>query len=485
MAKTLDIVDFKRSLEGKTIDLAAARADARLTGLDLAKVDLNDDGKISKGSEFSALFRVIDRFDRNGRSRSVSLTSPKVLGMIQASGDLAGVNIIANTKRDNILLVGMNVSSTHEAKELRLLGNKVEYIGDSRTDDVVVKRGRTFSLRDDTQLKEFVDLMGLPPRQADEVLKVIKSAGADAKDELANVAWVWAAAENGDPIPKRLIISGHSVGVEFWGENNGGLDIAIFGKLAKVLPKAARQIEDLHLSACYSSSEEYIKQWRKIFPGVKTIWAYTDSAPGSYSGATKHMALWDNATRGDKAAIDRLLARGTRKGKNVAVWSQIHGYQAAPQTAFRDLDARVTGAEPLYKDYFSGMKNVVDTQTGPLREYYNDVQAMLQHPDLPSGRMPALEARRDATIRLIYYDKSIKKNFANNKRQLIERGYRALGKPVPDFASLSRKDALTAIQVFERAIAGGAGPLDARNLLPHLTEGLRDLKATHIPSSWI
>ena len=487
MIKTLDIIDFKRSLDGKAIDLTAARADRRFAGIDLAKVDLNGDGKISNGSEFSALFRAIDRFDRNGRSRSVSLTQPKVFEMINAVSDLSGVNVINNSKRDHILLIGMNPSSSYESTQLRLLGNKVEYIGDSPSDDVVIKSGRTFNLRNDTHLKEFVDLMGLPPGQADDVRKVIKSAGTDAQDELANIAWVWAAAERADPdpIPKRLIISGHNVGVAFWGDLNGELDITIFGKLARALPKASKQIEDLHLSACYSSSENFMQQWRKVFPGVKTIWAYSGSAPGSYSGATRHMALWDNATRGDSAALDRLLAKGTRKGNNVAVWSQIHGYLAAPQIAFRDLDAMVIRQEPLYNDYFSGAREVVDTQTGPLREYYNHVQAMLQHPDLPGGRSLALKDRRDATIRLIYYNKSIKKNFASNNRLLIEKGYQAVSKPIPDFALLSRKDALIAIGVFERIIAGGMSHPDARNLLPHLTEGLRDLKATHIPSSWI
>jgi hypothetical protein len=57
---------------------------------------------------------------------------------------------------------------------------------------------------------------------------------------------------------------------------------------------------------------------------------------------------------------------------------------------------------------------------------------------------------------------------------------------VPDFSRLGRKEALAFIQSFETELARRhPHPVEARRLVPLLTEGLRDLQRSHIPDNWL
>lgn len=66
--------DFVASNASKNINLKKAEAAAlKATGLDLAKADLNKDGKLSGAREMDALFTQVDRFDRDGSLGSMAL----------------------------------------------------------------------------------------------------------------------------------------------------------------------------------------------------------------------------------------------------------------------------------------------------------------------------------------------------------------------------------------------------------------------------
>jgi peptidoglycan hydrolase-like protein with peptidoglycan-binding domain len=67
--------EFAQSLKDKKIDVGGAAADPKLAGVDVAKADLNHDGKIAGADEAAALFRQVDRYDSNGDANSVELTS--------------------------------------------------------------------------------------------------------------------------------------------------------------------------------------------------------------------------------------------------------------------------------------------------------------------------------------------------------------------------------------------------------------------------
>ena len=76
MVSRLTRTEFTQALQDKKVDVAEAKADQKLAGLDVAKADLNHDGKIAGTDEAAALFREVDRYDNNGDASSVSLTRP-------------------------------------------------------------------------------------------------------------------------------------------------------------------------------------------------------------------------------------------------------------------------------------------------------------------------------------------------------------------------------------------------------------------------
>jgi hypothetical protein len=392
---------------------------------------------------------------------------------------------------NDVLLVGMNESSHHEATSLRQRGVSVTHVKDAAQNDTITTGAGASRATHDLSTKEgataFALTLGLAAEQTQKVASLIQGSGADSRDELAQVAQVWAQAERGGQIPSRLVLSGHNVGSGTWGDGNGMIRFETLGQLAEAMPRAARSVQDLHLSACYSGGQPLMEKYRAMFPNAKTIWAYTGSAPGSYSGATAHLSRWDTATRGDKASLERAIAQGTRKGENVAVWSQQLGYlDGRPPAPLAEVRAAVTQAEPSFQRFFSGAQKVEDPQTGPLREYYNHVQRLLQHPELPASERPQLEARRDTTIRLLYFSKTIAGRFQDAHGGAIREGFAAAGLPAPDFKALSRADALAQVKAFEDKLATlSPKPAAAERLRPLLTEGLRDLSATRVPEAWV
>lgn len=388
---------------------------------------------------------------------------------------------------DQIVLVGMNENSSIEVDLLRSRGAKVNYIKDSGVDDQLAIGGKTYDLKTLEGATAFALTLGLPAEQTQAIATVIAEAGTDARDELAQIAQAWAPAEKGLPIPARMVFSGHHVGSTIWGDDNGSLRWTSIGALATAMPKAARSVEDLHIAACYSGGLASMEKFRAIFPNAKTIWAYDGSAPGGASGAIAHLRRWEQATQGTRADLDRKIAEGTRKGENVAVWSAEHGYLGKePPKSLESVRADYTQRAQDFGYYFSGERPVENPQTGPLRELYNYTQRLLQHPELPASERPTLEAQRDRTIRLLFYSTSIAPKFARAHGATIEQGFRALELEVPDFAKLTRAEAMAKISEFEAKVAATSNPpSEAVSLQALLVQGLKSLEPTFIPETWI
>lgn len=393
---------------------------------------------------------------------------------------------------NNVVLLGMNEGAAHEASSLRQRGANVTLIKDGAVNDAITTRdasgaSQTHALDTPEGARSFALTLGLPAEQTAKIADVLHGAGSDSRDELAQLAQVWATAERGGQMPSRMVMSGHSTGRSVWGDGNGSIDFKTLGTLAEAMPKAARSVEDLHLSACYSGGQGLMEQYRTIFPNAKTIWAYTGSAPGAHSGATTHLARWDSATRGDVGALDRAIADRTRKGENVAVWSADRGYlDGRPPAPLDEVRRAVEAGQSTFERFARGDEAVANPSSGALRDHYNQIQRLLQHPELPRADRPALEAQRESTIRLLYFTKNVAPKFQEVHGRATNEGFAALGLTPPNFATLSRADAMRAVAEFERkASSTNPVPAAAQSLLPLLTEGLRDLKASRIPDSWI
>ncbi|MFZ5471664.1 MAG: hypothetical protein ACOZIN_19735, partial [Myxococcota bacterium] len=123
---------------------------------------------------------------------------------------------------------------------------------------------------------------------------------------------------------------------------------------------------------------------------------------------------------------------------------------------------------------------------GELREFYNYLQRLIQHPELPAAERPGLQAQRDTTIRLIFYGSHIAPKFAAQHQAAISAGFQAAGLEVPNFATLSRGEAMAKIEQFNQAVGRMSNPPPAvTRLAPLLNDGLRDLKPGVIPETWV
>lgn len=390
----------------------------------------------------------------------------------------------APTGTDEIIFMGLNPSAIDEARSLRQQGNRVIFIGPGNTPDSTMRSKVNYNLTNPSEVESFINTLGLSPPASRKLILAINTAGRNIKDEIAQLVEVLSQMEKDGKGPGRFVLSGHSVGGIYWGDPNGLIEIQKIKEIAAALPVAASLIEDLHFSACYSGNERDLIKWRGIFPNVSTIWAYSGSAPGASSGAKRHLSIWNNATKGDKIKLDRSIAKNTRKGKNVAVWSKFFGYQAKGSSAINDLIRRINDAEPTYRSYFSGESIVQNTQAGPLRDYYNDLQELIGHELATPTQITMYRERLETTIRLIYFKKSIRTKFARHYAIQLESAYKVIGVKMPDYTQLSRKACLAEISKFEQA-AGDNTATQVAEMKELLVHGLKNLEKAYIPANWI
>lgn len=415
--------------------------------------------------------------------------SPQRPGTPSVTPQTPAPTVPVRNVHDDILLLGMNEGASYEARRLRGHGHQVTLFENLAQQDVIETRDVTgvvtsHNLALPEGCLEFAQTLGLPAAQAQAIAEAIYSTQAKGRDELAQLAREWARAEHGEAIGSRLILSGHNVGSGIWGDGNGKVTWDALGKLARAMPVAARSVEDLLLACCYSGGQPAMEKYRSMFPNVKTIWAYAGSSPGSWSGAEAHQKRWAEQTVGGSAILDRTVMAGIRKGEYVAVWSVDGGYDDGKPPMPIDQVRRGVNTVQV-ADFFSGARRVENPQVGPLRDYYNAVQRLVQHPDLPANEHDTVAAERDRTIRMLFYVTNVAPSFAREHEAAIAAGYQALGLATPDFSLLPRTEALASIQQFSESLQQRApAPGAATQLLP-LLEGLRDLTNDVIPETWI
>jgi hypothetical protein len=387
-----------------------------------------------------------------------------------------------------LVFVGMNPGAEGEAKTLaRWSATQVIFIGPGRVQDQVLVGGKAVDLATADGRATFARALALPEAAQAQLTALLAGADRWGRDELARLARVFAEAEHGDTTLERLVLSGHSLGPAVWGDDNGELSWRSLATLAQLFPQAARQVEDVAVAACYAGGESQVRQFQAIFPNLQTFWGYHGSAPGAASGSVWHLKRWEAQTRGSTDAhLDRRAVAHLRKGGNVATWTASRGYdngaEPAALTSLRDSYARTLGVVDRYR---TGELEMADPGAGPLRSHYENLQRLLQRGDLPAEERPPLEAEREEVIRLIYY-RRVAGYFEAEHRATFDRAFEALGLERPDFAKLSRKDALAAIGQFELRAqhTPGAGPAvqEARALL---VRGLRDMRPERIPQAWL
>ena len=398
---------------------------------------------------------------------------------------------------DRVVYLGMNLDSTRSATRQMSRHASVTTISDDGQQDHVRNGDKIYDLRQKNGINAFAASLGLNPTQQAGVVRALTMCEKNAKDELAELAKIWAAGEKGAVIPSRLVLAGHSNGDGVWGDNNGSLRLGPLLELSRALPDATSQIEDAFVTGCYSGGEVTMDQYLLIFPRAKTIWAYDAQAPGVDNGATLDQAGWEAATRGRQhKTLNRASASA---GKHMAVWNYDTGYHAA--TGKLDLNAlrgKVQWMEEyFYRPAFEGKDfasdgeqripiRITDPHTGLIRQYYSWLVRLTQHKNLPEDERAFWNEKKNQAIRLLYYSDTVAPAFAKNHRKEIEQGYAKMGLKAPDYGKLSRAAALKEIASFNAKLQKTPNaPGDSQQLGALLEHGLSDLDPSLVPDGWV
>ncbi len=392
---------------------------------------------------------------------------------------------------DSIIFLGLNKSATFEVQALRNKGNNVYFIKKGVAPDKVAHKKTLYNLSKPSDVASFVATFKLHETKRLKLISAISNANSDIKDEIAGLAIKLFEMEGDKKGPTRFVVSGHHVtGGNIWGDENGTLDIKTLKKVTDVFPVASSLIEDIHLAACNTGFQKDLMNWKTIFPSASTIWGYTGSAPGTYSGAVAHLTRWDKGTRGTRADLKRSIADKSRKGLNVAVWSSQHGYQEIKrsdlpsQADFDSVVATVITHEQGFQNYLKGVNVVFDPQTDWLRNHYDDVQYIVGHTLATPAQVRRYSIRLNQTIRILYYIPAIRVKFSQHYNGLLTAGYKSVSRPKPNYATLSRADALKAITDLDKVLK--ASPTaKGREALDVLVRGLKNLESSVIPDNWI
>lgn len=382
----------------------------------------------------------------------------------------------ASAKRDDILHVGMNRSSADaEVKALSRQAHVTALAHDGMP-DLNTAAGRE-------ALAAMLRARGMGSEQADAVLRVIDDTNPTGKDEIAQLALLWTAGERGEAVPGRLVLSGHSSGDVFWdGGGDGELAFDDVRRLARVMPRAAAQIEDIHISACSTGGQAALAEnrasWLEAFPSLKTFWAYDGAAP--HEGGA-HLSDWARATKG---ATDRLALTADRAKGHVAVWDRVGGYRDGnePLAAMRVKQQQADGR---FDAWMTGARTPAGSEDPALVADYRTYRALAGRSDLPKSERDACWTKAEQLLRLRYFDGGVRREIERAYGPTIAKGFEALGLAPPRIGALSHREVLAQIDAFEQAASARAESYDAD--VAHAREILTDLRAlewSRIPASW-
>lgn len=379
--------------------------------------------------------------------------------------------------------MGMNPGSDKEANVLeKSLGDRLSVSEDNLTTQA--------ELSTDDGIKAYItDQMGIDPTTQKElferVFTAVHQATPSFRDQMVGMLKVFQGAQQGNFQLERMVLSGHSVGSEMWGDladehEPGNFDIAKdLSNVQRAFPAAASQVQDVMLSACWTVTVVPILM--QIFPNVRTIWAYKGSSPTIKSGSTAHISKWEQETRGDNN-LDKRDKRGMS-----ALWTKDEGFivnSPGAEPIENYISIHYDYHEQPFQEEFEGDSKISDLQD----TFYSNIQLILIHPDfgtLSSEQQKDIETKRDQILRLRYYD-GVSKKFAEHYQQQIKSAYEAIGEPVPNFADMDRKELHEAIAHFQAKLGSIPKPDPAAQLfLEQQLNGLWSLSPEVVPNEWV
>lgn len=335
--------------------------------------------------------------------------------------------------------------------------------------------------------------IGVPTTHANfqNLVKWLGSFDDATRDTIAGIARLFWDAERGAFSLERLVLSGHSDKEILWGEakSSGGYEfLPTLQTIARFFSNAALQVEDIMISACFCFSPVLVRNLIQHFPNLHTVWAYQGFSPSAKSGGSlRDLARWEKTTRGGAQKPVESRRSGSAK-----IWSKDSGGLPPAPPLDKFLERANKWISSKYEAQFNGSAYDYDE----LVAFYQVVQVIVGHPDLPDSERPQWGRRRDVVLRLRKWN-ALPYFFAENNLALVQRvyGQDAIKKY---FDYIPRKDMLGFIGKLENrvgAVEAGTETLpngvakagwlqDARRLLGLLRGGLWQLDKKIIPSRW-
>lgn len=377
---------------------------------------------------------------------------------------------------DRILYVGVNPESAAiEAAALSKMRRDTQAVPATRGD--VVERGaRSFDLATAGGRGAYVASLGLHGEVAAGVIDVLAKVSPGERGTVARIAAAWSAAERGEAIASRLVLSGHSTG-RYVGGGGARLAFADVRALAEAMPRAGRQIEDVHISGCFSNgnARDETAIWLAAFPNMTTMWTYDAFAPGA---PVHHLAAWEAATRGRQ---DKVVPAPWLRAQSVACWSRGGGYvdrNVSPEALERSRRA----ADAAFAGLMAGDPRIVRPSDEPAASHYRVYRTLANR--LERADRHALAARADRLLALRSYESSVRGRFAETYASRIDAGFRAVGLDPPAFEALTRREALAESRRLREAIGRTSPAPAAAQELDAILRGLDALDPRIVKPGW-
>lgn len=371
------------------------------------------------------------------RTRQAAEITPRVGGVTDFSRKGTPLN-------DDVLVVGMNKEARQESAVIQASADKRKTkVTLIQPDDQAIVG---LDLKKDEEIERFAKGLGLKPEQTEGLIGLLKRAPENHRSTLAQLAQAWAPAENGGKIPSRLVLSGHSSGQGIFNEMGQKLQFNEIASLAELMPKAAGQIEDLHLGACNSGFKTNNQVFKSIFPNLKTFWGYTNAGPKAGQNAND-LKSWENATRGRANQLKReTFIKGPNPSSSNLAVSSAAGYQAKP-------DKRNAADYALYDLVSQGLSGDVplspNPYAGPIYDAYQEIQSRQNQNPTPEQQKAYVALKSRAQLMRSYG--TVSANFDKAFGEEMGTAFQTAGLPAPEFGRLNRADTLQTIRNFKQA----------------------------------
>lgn len=396
-----------------------------------------------------------------------------------------GEDIYADEKPPSKLgYIGFNPDAKYEAAALKgkLKDEAIIALNDPTIEKTLETNEGIAKWVMDTLITDILDQIPLFLKATD----ILEKTDPAARDMMAQAMLMFARAENGEYTLERLVLSGHSNGVELWGDDARGhkggkflLDKDLV-RLAETFPGAAAQVQDIMFSACYSANS--ILLVAKVFPNLQNAWGYLGFSPSARGGAVGHIEKFVRNTEGDQS-----LEKKDGVGAS-ALWTRDAadaGGTGFIRNDIADMDVKEINEayeelKPYFEEQFNGDKPIDDT----MNAFYSLLQYRLMHPETTDEDRKLAEQQREIVLRMRYWAR-VTARFGTDYKDIITKAYGAVGRAVPNFAGMSRSRVKAEMEAFAEKLADTPDAF-ARDFVNKYLYGLWTLTDTEvIPSTWI